>query len=88
MSAVQYKLMPSSLEADLPSIKDSAQKTIEELGGIPNSIEEQPIAFGLKALIVSFAFPEENEVDDIGNAFMKIPEVSSAEMIDYRRALG
>ena len=88
MSAVQYKIMPKSPDTDLKEIKIHAEKKIKELGGNPSFSEEQPIAFGLKALVLSFAFPEEKEIDNVGNAIQKIEGVSSVEMIDYRRALG
>ena len=61
---------------------------IEEMEGIPSSVEEQPIAFGLKALLFSFAYPEEKDVDQVNNAVNDIESVSSSEMTDYRRALG
>ena len=88
MSAVQYKIMPESPDVDLAKVKEESEAKITELGGVPGTSEEQPIAFGLKALVLSFAFPEEKEVDEVGNEINKVEGVSSAEMIDYRRALG
>lgn len=88
MSAVQYKIMPEGVDSDFDAIKTAVEAKIVELGGMMSSVEEQPIAFGLKALIFSFAYPEENEIDVVGNALSLIAEISSAEMIDYRRALG
>ena len=88
MSAVKYKIMPESPNTDLEIVKSEVKRAIEELGGIPNEAVEEPIAFGLKAIIISFAYPEENEVDDVGNKISEIGGVSSTEMIDYRRALG
>jgi len=88
MSAVQYKIMPESPDIDLEKIKNEAEAKITELGGMPSSSEEQPIAFGLKALVLSFAFPEEKEIDEVGNTINELEGVSSTEMIDYRRALG
>jgi len=88
MSAVRYKIMPTSPDADLEKIKTEVNKKIEEMGGNPSTVDEEPIAFGLKALIFSFAFPEEKEIDEVGNAISEIEEVSSVDMIDYRRALG
>jgi elongation factor 1-beta len=88
MSAVQFKLMPEGVDIDLKEIAKNAEIKIKSLGGIFSGSEEQPIAFGLKALIVSFAFPESKEVDEVGNTLEKISGVSSVEMIDYRRAIG
>ena len=87
-AAVQYKIMPEGLDINLEEVKEIAKKKIEEMGGVFSNSEEQPVAFGLKALIISLAFPEEKEIDELGNELQKLPGVSSAEMIDYRRALG
>ncbi|MFH1451866.1 MAG: elongation factor 1-beta/delta [archaeon] len=88
MSAVQYKLMPESPETNLEKIKEVAKSKIKEKDGIFSNAEEVPIAFGLKSLTISFAFPEEKEIDELGNELEKIEGVSSIELIDYRRALG
>ena len=87
-SAVKFKLMPKSLDVSLEELKKLVKKKIEEMDGIFGETEELPIAFGFKALIVSLAYPEEKEIDELGNELEKIEEVSSVEMIDYRRALG
>ena len=88
MSAVQFKLMPESIDVDLKGIAKKAEATIRSLGGVFSGSEEQPIAFGLKALMISIAFPESKEIDEVGNALEKISGVSSVEMTDYRRAIG
>lgn len=88
MSAVQYKIMPLGVEIDLEKIKNDAKEAIVSLSGVFGEAEELPVAFGLKALVVSFAFPEEKEIDELGNLFEKLDGVSSVEMIDYRRAIG
>lgn len=88
MSAVQYKVLPEGLETDLNILKDKVKVVIEENKGRVSEIVEQPIAFGLKALIFSFAFPEENDIDQIEGFIKNVKGVSSCELIDYRRALG
>jgi elongation factor 1-beta len=88
MSAVQFKIMPEDPNTDLEKIKEETKKVLEEMNGVFGEVEEEPIAFGLKALIFSFAYPEEKEVDEVGNKLNELEGVSSAEMIDYRRALG
>lgn len=88
ISAVKYKIMPSGLDVDLEYLKKESEKIIVENGGRVSEYEEEPIAFGLKALIVFFAFPEEKDVEEVGNYLLEIDGVSSAQMIDYRRAIG
>ena len=48
----KIKLMPESPSANLETIKNTAKEDIEELTGKVTDIEEQPIAFGLKAVIL------------------------------------
>lgn len=88
MAGVQFKVMPTSPDVDLEVIKSRFNALLEEMGGVPSGVEEQPIAFGLKALLFSFAYPEEKDVDQVNNAVNEIENVSSSEMTDYRRALG
>ncbi|MBT3398019.1 elongation factor 1-beta [archaeon] len=88
IAAVQFKIMPESPDTDLNAITEKVKSILEENEGIFSNAEEEPIAFGLKALVISFAYPEEKEIDEIGNKFGEIEGVSSAEMADYRRALG
>ena len=88
MAGVQFKVMPTSPEVDLEVIKSNFNAKIKEMEGIPSNIEEKPIAFGLKALIFSFAYPEEKDIDQVNNAINELENISSSEMIDYRRALG
>lgn len=88
MSAVRFKIMPESLDVELDGLHKSAKEIIEKMGGVYSSGEEEPIAFGLKALIISLAYPEEKEIDELEGELAKISGVSSVEMIDYRRAIG
>lgn len=87
-SAVKYKLMPEGLDVDLDELAREAEGVITKMGGVFNSAVKEPIAFGLSALVISFAYPENKEIDEVGNEFEKIRGVSSCEMIDYRRAIG
>jgi len=86
--AVKIKIMPKSLETDLVKIEEEVRKTIEEYGVKNPQFEVQPIAFGLKALIVLFGWPEEKEFEGFEKDLMKIKGVSSIEVIDMRRAIG
>ena len=82
------KLMPKSLSTDLEKIKSSAKHSLEMEGARNISFEERLVAFGLKALLVKFDFPEEKGTDIVESLLSQIPEVSSVTIEDYRRALG
>ena len=87
-AAIQFKIMPTGTETDLENLKKEIKEKIESFSGVLNDIKEEPIAFGLKALIVTFALSEEQEVDEVENAIKEIQGISSIELIDYRRAIG
>lgn len=86
--AIIVKLMPESPAVDLEKIKNEVKSRLEKEGGKNLSFEEKPIAFGLKAIIVKFAFPEEKGTDLVESLLSSIQEVSSVTIEDYRRAFG
>ena len=88
IAAVKIKLMPSSPESNLEEIKAKAKKVVEKGEGKNVSFTEEPIAFGLKAIIVFFALDESKELEPIENKLGEIESVNSAEVIDLRRAFG
>ena len=87
-AGVQFKIMPKDLDVDLKKLEEKVKAKIESFKGVFNESREEPIAFGLKALIVTFALSEKIEVDKVENSIKEIKGVSSIELIDYRRAIG
>jgi len=85
---VRIKIMPSSPNSNLEDIKEEARKTIEREGGKGCIFGEEPIAFGLKAVIVTFLYPEEKGIDSMENHLGKIENVNSVQVVDIRRAFG
>ena len=88
VTAVKIKLMPESLEVNLEELKKKAEEKILKLKGMNISFTEENIAFGLKAIIVMLAWPEEQETGILESELSDIDGVSSAQIIDYRRAFG
>lgn len=88
IAAVKIKILPSSPEVDLEKLKDKIKSMIEKKGGKNCQFEEEPIAFGLKALIALFAWPENAELEPLENSLKEIEDTSSIQTIDIRRALG
>ncbi len=86
--AVKIKIMPKSLETSLVKIEEEVKNILEKSSVKNPKFEAQPIAFGLKALIVLFGWPEEKEFEGFETNLMKIKGVSSIEIIDMRRAIG
>ena len=88
IAVVKIKLMPSSPDANLEEIKEKAIKIIKEKDGKNCRFEEEPIAFGLKAVIGLFVWPEEKELEVLEKKLAKIEDVNSVQIIDIRRAIG
>ena len=89
IAGVQFKILPENVDTDLEDVKVNLQKKLKTLkGAIFNDFKEEPIAFGLKALVLTFALPESEEVDLVQNELQKVKGVSSVQLIDYRRAVG
>ena len=86
--AVKIKLMPVSPEINLEKIKEKAGKIINEENGKNYRFEEEPIAFGLKAIIGLFAWPEEKELEVLEKKLARIKNIRSVQVVDIRRAIG
>ncbi len=88
ITLIKIKLMPSSPEVNLEEIKEKAKEIIEKNKGKKCCFEEEPIAFGLKALITSFDIDEQEELEPIEEALKNLENINSAQVIDMRRAFG
>ena len=86
---IQFKIMPENVDTDLEKLKTDVKEKVESFeSGVFNEAKEEPIAFGLKALIVTIALSEDEESDAVEKAITEIEGVSSVELIDYRRVVG
>ena len=89
ITLIKIKLMPESPSEDLKKIELEAKKVIEKGKGNNVRFEIEPIAFGLKAIIISFDQDEDKgELEPIENGLNKIKGVSSCQIIDMRSAIG
>ena len=87
-AAVIVKIMPNSPDTNLEEIQEKAKSTLEEQGAQNISFTQEDIAFGLKAIMLKMAWPEEKDTGLIEESLSKIENVSSAQITDYRRAFG
>ncbi len=81
------RIMPESPGVNLKLIKDNIEKLVLSEGAQGIKLEEQEIAFGLKAIVLKMAFPEEKGTEILERELSKIDNVSSVTIEDYRRAL-
>ena len=82
------KIMPSSLEVNLEELKVEIKALVEENNGKNVRFEEEPIAFGLKAIMTFFDIDEEQELEELEEKLRKLENVNSVQVVDMRRAFG
>jgi translation elongation factor aEF-1 beta len=85
INGAKYKLMPESPSTDLKAIEESAKKIVEEFGGKNKEYSIEPIAFGLKAVIVFFFYSDDKNIDSMEEKLSKIKNVASVQLIDMRK---
>lgn len=85
INGAKYKLMPVSPDVNLKTIEESAKKIVEEFGGKNKEYSIEPIAFGLKAVIVFFSYPDDKNIESIDGKFSSIENVASVQLIDMRK---
>jgi len=86
---VTLRIMPESPKTDLGQIKEKSKVKIREFGGEVGKVEEEPIAFGLKAVNIIFIIDEgKGSLDPLEETINKIDGVNSVEVSDVRRAIG
>ena len=88
IASIIVKIMPASPDTNLQKIEEKAKSLMEKEGAMNISFEENPIAFGLKAVMMKMAWIEEKDTDIVETALAKIEDVSSVQIVDYRRAFG
>ncbi len=72
---VTYKIMPEGVDVDFEKMKEEVKKKVGTLGKIAE-FDLQPIAFGLKALVVKVIVKDEGGIaDKIEEEFNKIENV-------------
>lgn len=87
---ITFKLMPESPDVDLEPIKEKAKKIAQKHGAIGSLVvKEEPIAFGLKAvLILAMYVVEGADFEKIAEEMSRIPDVQNSEVAKMDLALG
>ena len=87
---ITFKLMPTSPEVDLEPIKEKARTIAQSHKSIGEmQVKEEPIAFGLKAVLVMVMYEVEgSDFDKIAIEMGKIEDVQSSEVAKMDLALG
>ena len=78
--AVTFRIMPEDAETNLEPIKARVRKV---LGAALRDLKEQPIAFGLKAILaVALVSDAEGGSDELEQSLAALPGVGSVETVD------
>jgi len=84
---IKYNILPKGIPKNFQELEKKLRIIVEKFNGKVNQIEEQPIAFGLKAIVLSIALDESKETAQLEEKIKSLHEVSSLDVIDYRRAI-
>lgn len=87
---VTMKIMPESPDVDLEAVQVKALELVAKFAGEGQTKNEiEPVAFGIKALKITFVMDEDlGSPDALEEPIQAIEGVNSFEIIDVRRALG
>ncbi|MGZ4883682.1 MAG: elongation factor 1-beta [Halobacteriota archaeon] len=85
--AVQLKIMPNGPEVDLKGLSNRITSQVAQYGRM-YSCEVQPIAFGLKALMLTVIVEDkEGGTEAVEASISKIDEVESVQVVAVTRML-
>ena len=84
---VTYKIFPEDIMEDFDALKKKVEKCLPEFSSL-EGYGEEPVAFGLKALLVQVRFPEDKTgiVDEFECELGKISGVSQVQTLMVRRS--
>ncbi len=83
---VSMKIFPEDITVDLGELKQKIEQTIPQDSRVLR-FNEEPIAYGLKALIAHILIPEEkqDELEKIENGIRQVKGVSNIETFMMQR---
>jgi elongation factor 1-beta len=87
IAGVTIRTMPESPEINLEVLKKRIEDLIIKENGKIIEQTEEPVAFGLKAIITRFTWDETKDSDTICEKVLKIENVNSSQVTDVRRMM-
>ena len=83
---VSLKIFPSDIIGDMNGLKDAIKKSLEDQATI-YKFDEEPVAFGLVALVAHILMPEETSgvMDEVERRLKSIAGISEVEVLVSRR---
>ena len=82
---IAFKIFPSESSVDLNLLKEKISKKLSDIASI-HKFTEEPIAFGLSALVVNMVLPEtEGILDEAEKKLTDMEEVSQIQTLGVNR---
>jgi len=80
------KIFPTGIEIDREVLKKDIEQTLPDYASV-YQFEEEPIAFGLVAIIAHILVPEDREggIDEVESSLKKIDKISDFQTLMVRR---
>ena len=84
---ISVKMFPEDPALDLSTLKEKIKGALPSFASVYR-FDEEPIAYGLVAIIAHVVFPEDkdNAMDNVEEILSKIPGISQIEVLMVRRA--
>lgn len=84
---LSLKIFPTDIDINLETLKEKIKNSLPSYASV-YKFEEEPIAFGLVALIAHIVFPENQAggLDEVEASIKNVSEVSDIQTIMVRRA--
>ena len=83
---VSIKIFPSDIDTNLDSLRKEIVETIPKYASVYR-FDEEPVAFGLTALIAHLLLPEDRSggMDELESSLRRIEQISQFETLMVRR---
>jgi len=83
---VSYKIFPTDIAVDFNTLKERIEESLPEFASV-YGFGEEPIAFGIKALIAHIKFPEDKTgvLEELEKRLEAINEISQVQTVMVRR---
>ena len=83
---VSLKIFPSDVTVDLEDLKKKIEDCLPDFASI-HKFEEEPVAFGLVAVIAHLLLPEDKAggLDEVEEALKKVDEIGNLQTLTVRR---
>ena len=83
---IAYKIFPSEAGIDLEVLKEKIKKQLSDIASIQR-FDEEPIAFGISALVVNMVLSEDKEgiLDETEKRLNSLEEISQIQTLGVNR---